>query len=156
MARKNSYFQSLLRRYERCGWREKHHVFELMRKNAKKFAEWNEIHRYGDSNNQYEALEHMKATVFDEKRVIDVQRNILTLFELVTDSAEQNEFLKKYIELHCEKDDLLFAAAICSTDGNVFSTFSDLAMGYYCNIGGLKRGIEARKRKNVRIMENIG
>lgn len=159
MARKKPYFQKLLRRYQNCKLSDtigRRHVFELMVKNATKFAEWNEIFRYGNSESQYEALQQMKATVLDEERVIDVQRNILTLFELVTDSVEQTEILEKYIKSHCEKDDLLFAVSIYSATDDFWDDVYKLAKGYYRTLDGLNRGIEARRKKNARIMENMG
>ena len=156
MARKKPYFQQLLRRYKNCKLSDtigRRHVFELMVKNATKFAEWNEIFRYGNNASQYNALEQMKATVLDEEHVIDVQRNILTLFELVTDSAEQNEFLRKYIELHCENDDLLFVLSIGAPSSDLWSEANVLAMKYYSSLGGVSRGIKARQNKNAKILK---
>ena len=148
--RTSSYFRKLLTEYESPSKRNSS-LFERMRNCAKTFADWNEIHRYGDGVYQTEALAKMKKLVLSQKRVIDIQRNILDLFEIVTDSKEQEQILKEYMQEHNQKDDLLFIRSVCPT-GDLWTAVDYLVMNYYSSPGMASRAIEARKIKNYEIM----
>ena len=151
--RKSVYFSQLLRRFEASSLIDRNSVFQLMKKNAKTFADWYEIHRYGDSNAQYESLEKMKELVLKEERVRNIQRNILELFELVTDSSEQEKVLGEYHKCHVDKDDLLFVLSVGDPASDLWSEVYDFASKYYVTLGGLSKGIKARQNKNVKIMK---
>lgn len=151
--RKSVYFSQLLRRFEASSLRDRRSVFQLMKKNAKTFADWYEVHRYGDSSSQYEALEKMKGLVLKEEQVRNIQKNILQFFELVTDADEQEKILESYHEHHCEKDDLLFVLSLGSPSSDLWSEANVLAMKYYSSLGGVSRGIKARQNKNAKILK---
>lgn len=150
--RNSSYFKKLLNEFESSSIRGRSSLLERMEENAKTFADWYEIHRYGDSSAQYEALQKMKELVLKQQKVLDIQRNILDLFELMTDSKEQEQILKAYLEQHCEKDDILFVLTVCDTACDLWSDAHSLALKYYSTYGGVSRGIQARQNKNVKIM----
>jgi len=149
--RTSPYFRKLLRMYETPSKRGGS-LFERMVANAKTFADWNEIYRYGDSAYQFEALAKMKNLVFTQKKVIDIQRNMLELFEVVTDSKEQEQFLREYLKKYNKKDDLLFVLTLCPTECDLWNQTCCLAMDYYSSPGMVSRGIKARETKNFQIM----
>lgn len=149
--RTSSYFRKLLTEYESPSKRNSS-LFERMRNCAKTFADWNEIHRYGDGVYQTEALAKMKKLVLNQKRVIDIQRNILDLFEIVTDSKEQEQFLREYLKKYNKKDDLLFVLTLCPTECDLWNQTCSLAMDHYSSPGMVSRGIKAREMKNFQIM----
>lgn len=149
--RTSPYFRRLLRMYETPSKRGGS-LFERMVANAKTFADWNEIHRYGDDTYQHEALAKMKEQVFNQKKVVDIQRNLLELFEVVTDSKEQEQFLRQYLKEHNKKDDLLFVLTLCPTECDLWNEACSLAMDYYAVPGMVSRGIKAREIKNFQIM----
>lgn len=151
--RKSVYFSQLLRRFEASSLSDRRSVFQLMKKNAKTFADWYEVHRYGDSSSQYEALEKMEGLVLKEEQVRNIQKNILQFFELVTDADEQEKILESYHEHHCEKDDLLFVLSIGAPSSDLWSEANVLAMKYYSTLGGVSRGIKARQNKNAKILK---
>lgn len=149
--RTSSYFRKLLTEYESPSKRNSS-LFERMVKNAKTFADWNEIHRYGDGAYQSVALAKMKKLVLNQKRVIDIQRNILELFEIVTDSKEREQILKDYLKEHSKKDDLLFILTLSPTECDLWNHTYYLVMDYYSSLGMVSRGIKAREIKNFEIM----
>ena len=149
--RTSNYFRKLLAEYESPRSRNSS-LFERMLKNAKTFADWYEIHRYGDNRCQYVALQNMKKLVFNQKKVIDIQRNLLELFEIVTDSKEQEQILREYLKEHNKKDDLLFILTVCSTECDLWNEVCYLAVDYYSSPGMISRGIKARKNRNFEIM----
>ena len=87
-------------------------LFKRMLESAKRFDDWAIIHRYGDSSYQYLAEEKMKVTVFDEENSLDVQKNIVKLFEIMTDGNEREEILESYISKYQTKDDYVFALVV--------------------------------------------
>ena len=108
---KNTSFSSLYRQYRTAplGSGRKYEIYKQMIKTARSFNDWAIIHRYGDNSYQYLALEQMKAKVLKGKTSSDVQKNILVLFDLVTDEDEQNGILKAFLSKYDSRDDLLFA-----------------------------------------------
>jgi hypothetical protein len=90
-------------------------LFKRMLESAKRFDDWAIIHRYGDSSYQYLAEEKMKATVFNEENSLDVQKNIVRLFEILTDENEREKILKSYISKYQTKDDYVFALVMTPT-----------------------------------------
>ena len=91
---------------------ERHEIYEEMFENAKSFNDWVIIYQYGDNSYQYEALQNMKAKVLKGKKSSDVQKNILELFEIVTDEKEQNEILKAFLSKYHSDDDKLFVMTL--------------------------------------------
>lgn len=148
--RTSPYFRKLLHMYENPRLRGSS-LFERMVNNAKTFADWNEIHRYGDNAYQSMALEKMKSLVLDGKKVLDIQKNILDLFELIADSSEHETILKQYLEVHAEKDDLLFILSVCPYIDDFWREVQELALKYY-STEELWCALDAIDRKNVRIM----
>ena len=67
----------------------------------------------------------MKATVFDEKNSLDVQKNIVRLFEILTDENEREKILESYISKYQGKDDYIFALVMTPTVASYFP-----GMGY--------------------------
>ena len=100
-------------------------LYKLMVKCAKSFDDWTIIHRYGDSSYQYLAEQKMKATVFDEKNSLDVQKNIVKLFEILTDENEREKILESYISKYQEEDDYIFALVTMPSVASYFP-----GMGY--------------------------
>lgn len=90
-------------------------LFERMLECARRFDDWAIIHRYGDSSYQYLAEQKMKATVFDEENSLDVQKNIVKLFEILTDENERKEILESYISKYQTRDDYVFALVMTPT-----------------------------------------
>lgn len=91
---------------------ERHEIYEEMVEKARSFNDWTIVYRYGDNSYQYLALEHMKANVLKGKTSSDVQKNILELFELVTDEKEQIEILKAFLSKYSSDDDKLFVMTL--------------------------------------------
>lgn len=149
--RTSPYFRKLLHMYENPRLRGAS-LFERMVNNANTFADWNEIHRYGDGAYQSVALAKMKKLVLNQKRVIDIQRNILELFEILTDSKEQEEILREYLKKHNKKDDLLFILTVSSTECEIWNDVYFLATEYYSSPSMISRGIKARQNKNIELM----
>ena len=54
----------------------------------------------------------MRAKVLKGKTSQDVQKNILELFEIVTDENEQNEILKAFLSKYDSNDDVLFVMTL--------------------------------------------
>ena len=54
----------------------------------------------------------MRAKVLKGKTSQDVQKNILELFEIVTDENEQNEILKAFLSKYDSTDDVLFVMTL--------------------------------------------
>lgn len=155
MRQKSRYFQSLYRQYKRTPLHAggRHELYLRMVENAEFFSEWAIVYQLGDSSYQYDALENMKETVFDECKPSDIQMNILELFEVVTDSAEQEEFLQKYLHRFSEKDDLLFVMAM-SHGGAVHDNAESKAMDFYSSHGRLYRGVVQKHDRLVKRMES--
>lgn len=86
-----------------------------MLESAKRFDDWAIIHRYGDSSYQSLAEERMKATVFNEKTSLDVQKNIVNLFEILTDGNEREKIMESYISKYQSVDDYVFALVMTPT-----------------------------------------
>jgi len=149
--RTSPYFRKLLSEYESPRSRNSA-LFERMVTNAKTFADWYEIHRYGDNRCQYVALQKMKKLVLNQKKITDVQRNILELFEILTDSKEQEKILREYLKGHDKKDDLLFILTVGSTECELWNDVYFLATECYSSPGMISRGIKARKNKNIELM----
>lgn len=107
-----TYFSSLYRHYQKAplGSGEKYRIYRRMVKNARSFNDWAIVYRYGDDSYQYLAEEHMKAKVLKGKSSLDVQKNILELFEIVTDEGERNEILKGFLLKYHSKEDLRFVS----------------------------------------------
>ena len=113
----NICFDDLYYQYRNASLRsgKRPELFERMLECAKRFDDWAIIHRYGDSSYQYLAEQKMKATVFDEKNSLDVQRNIINLFELIVDDGERREIMEDFISKYQSVDDYLFAMVITPT-----------------------------------------
>lgn len=109
---KNTNFSGLYRQYRMAplGSGEKYRIYKRMVRNARSFNDWVIVYRYGDNSYQYLAEEHMKAKVLEGKTSSDVQKNILKLFEIVTDEGEQNEILKAFLLKYHSYDDLCFVS----------------------------------------------
>ena len=148
--RMSPYFRKLLAEYESPRFRNSA-LFERMVNNAKTFADWYEIHRYGDNGCQFEALQNMKKLALNQKRITDIQRNLLELFEILTDSKEQEEILREYLKEHNKKDDLLLVLTVCPI-GDLWDDAYFLAMEQYSSPGRVVRGIKARRNKNIELM----
>lgn len=105
MCKKN--FSDLYRKYKKTPLNnyKRHEIYEEMVEEADTFDEWAIIHIYGDRNYQYLAEENMREKVLDGN---DVQRNIIELFDLVTDPYEQEEILKNFLSKHRKEDDEAF------------------------------------------------
>ncbi len=153
MRQKSKYFQSLYRQYRRtplsAGGR--HELYQRMVANAESFSEWAIVYQLGDGCYQYDALENMKSTVFDECKPLDIQMNILELFEIVTDDSEQQEILEKYLLRFTEKDDLLFVMAL-SHGGAVHDKAEKKAAEYYSSLGILYRGVTLKQERLKKMM----
>jgi hypothetical protein len=67
----------------------------------------------------------MKAKVLKGKTSLDVRRNILKLFDLVTDENEQNEILKAFLLKYHSRDDLRFVSEFSLS---LVIEFSDLSV----------------------------
>lgn len=141
MREKGNYFKSLYRQYKRLGLRAegRHALYERMVANAEHFAEWAIVYQFGDDTYRYTALENMKNTIFDEVKSVDVQMNIMELFEIVTDASEQEEILKMYLSRFTEKDDLLFVMVL-SHDG-AYDDAERKAIQFYSGFGKLYKGV---------------
>lgn len=111
---KNTSFSSLYRQYRNAPLSsgERYRIYKRMVINARSFNDWAIIYRYGDNSYQYLAEEHMKAKVLKGKTSTDVQKNILNLFEIVTDENEQNEILKAFLSKYSSDDDKLFVMTL--------------------------------------------
>ena len=148
MRQKSKYFQSLYRQYKRkplhTGGR--HELYLRIVKNAEFFSEWAIIYQLGDGSYQYDALENMKLTVFDEAKTSDIQMNILELFEVVTDESEQQLFLEKYLHKFTDKDDLLFVMAL-SHGGAVHDEAEGKATEFYSSLGHLYKGVTMKQER---------
>jgi hypothetical protein len=90
----------------------RHEIYQKMVKKAKSFNDWAIVHRYGDNSYQYRAEEQMRAKVLKGRKSSDVQKNILELFEIVTDEDEQNEILRGFLSKYSSCDDLLFVMSL--------------------------------------------
>lgn len=123
---KNTNFSSLYHQYRMAplGSGRKYEIYKRMVKNARSFNDWAIVYRYGDNSYQYLAEEHMKAKVLKGKTSSDVRKNILKLFELVTDEDEQNEILKAFLLKYHSHDDLLFVSKFSLS---LVIEFSDLS-----------------------------
>ena len=148
MRQKSRYFQSLYRQYKRMPLHTggRHELYLRMVENAEFFSEWAIIYQLGDSCYQYDALENMKETVFDECKPSDIQMNILELFEVVTDESEQQTFLEKYLHRFTEKDDLLFVMAL-SHGGAVHDEAERKAIEFYSSYGHLYKGVTKKQER---------
>ena len=106
-----SEFNCLYRKYKNTPLinYERHEIYEEMVEKARSFNDWAIVYRYGDNSYQYLAEEHMRAKVLEGKTSLDVQKNILELFAIVTDEDEQNEILKAFLSKYHSQDDVLFA-----------------------------------------------
>ena len=106
-----SVFTNLYRQYRMAplGSGRKYEIYKQMIRTARSFNDWAIVYRYGDNSYQYLALEQMKAKVLKGKTSSDVQKNILVLFDLMTDEDEQNGILKAFLSKYDSRDDLLFA-----------------------------------------------
>ena len=118
----NICFDDLYYQYRNASLRsgKRPELFERMLECAKRFDDWAIIHRYGDSSYQYLAEQKMKATVFDEENSLDVQKNIVKLFEILTDEGEREEILESYISKYQGKDDYIFALVMTPTVASYF------------------------------------
>ena len=90
----------------------RYRTYLRMVKNARSFNDWVIIYQYGDNSYQYLAEEQMRAKVLKGKTSQDVQKNILELFEIVTDENEQNEILKAFLSKYDSTDDVLFVMTL--------------------------------------------
>ena len=124
---KNTDFSSLYRQYRTAplGSSKKYEIYKRMVKNARSFNDWAIVYRYGDNSYQYLAKEHMKTKVLKGKTSLDVRRNIIKLFDLVTDENEQNEILKAFLLKYHSHDDLLFVSELSF---GLAIEFSDLSV----------------------------
>ena len=124
---KNMNFGNLYRQYRKAplGSGKKFEIYKRMVKNARSFNDWAIVYRYGDNSYQYLAEEHMKAKVLKGKTSLDVRRNILKLFDLVTDENEQNEILKAFLLKYHSRDDLRFVSEFSLS---LVIEFSDLSV----------------------------
>lgn len=115
-------------------------LFERMLECAKCFDDWAIIHRYGDSSYQYLAEQKMKATVFDEKNSLDVQKNIVRLFEILTDEGEREEILESYISKYQEEDDYIFALVTMPSVASYFPGMGKMTLKEIDKVLSNKRG----------------
>ncbi len=124
---KNMNFSNLYRQYRMAplGSGKKFEIYKRMVKAARSFNDWAIVYRYGDNSYQYLAEEHMKAKVLKGKTSLDVRRNILKLFDLVTDENEQNEILKAFLLKYHSRDDLRFVSEFSLS---LVIEFSDLSV----------------------------
>jgi len=148
MRQKSRYFSALYRQYKKTPLSTggRHDLYQRMVANAEFFSEWAIIYQLGDGSYQYDALENMKQTVFDECKPSDVQMNILELFEVVTDESEQQEILGKYLHRFTEKDDLLFVMAL-SHGGAVHDEAERKAIELYSSLGHLYKGVTQKQER---------
>jgi hypothetical protein len=146
---KNTSFSSLYRQYRNAPLSsgERYRIYKRMVRNARSFNDWAIIYRYGDNSYQYLAEEHMKAKVLKGKTSTDVQKNILNLFEIVTDENEQNEILKAFLSKYDSQDDVLFVMTLSPW---LVTGFEGM---YYMSIDDIDKVI-SEKEKHLQKMKN--
>ena len=115
-------------------------LYKLMVKCAKSFDDWTIIHRYGDGSYQSLAQEKMKAIIFNEKTALDVQRNIINLFELIVDDDERREIMEDFISKYQSVDDYLFAMVITPTVVSYFPGMGKMTIKEIDKVLSNKRG----------------
>ncbi len=145
---KNTDFRSLYCQYRNAPLSsgKRYEIYKRMVKNARSFDDWAIVYRYGDNSYQYLAEEHMKANVLKGKTSLDVQKNILELFEIVTDENEQGDILKAFLSKYNSSDDRLFAMTVSTWLVAGFDGMYDMSMD------GIDRVI-SKKEKHLQKMK---
>lgn len=157
--RNSNKFRDLLVQYLQSPSSKKPTIYKEMKNNAKKFFDYAMLFQFGSTTNQEFALKGMSRTVLQERYSIQVQQNILDLFDAIDEFAEDyekipfdkntmlNRFFQKY---HERKDDLLFY--IAKSDGNYYKSQAiKLLSKYYTTDLTMQRGINAKIERNSKL-----
>ena len=89
-----------------------------MKKKAKNFSDWTAIYQYGGDTIRKEAQHEMEKLVLNGRSKTNVRLNILELF-LIIDESDKDEILRKYLEKHHQKDDILFVLS-CAGESDLW------------------------------------
>lgn len=125
--RKTKRFRELLAQYESMTRRKKASTcffFTDLMPNAKNFADWTVIYRYGGDTVRKDALWKMKLNAICGRSRSEIQLNILELF-LVIDEADKEEILKRYLLRFHQKQDFLFVLDESDWDNYKFREYVD-------------------------------
>ena len=137
MTRKTKEFNKLLLQYKATPIVSRSKIFWEMMRKAKSFSDWTAIYQYGDDSIRKDAQREMEKLVLKGRKKTDVQLNILELF-MVIDESDKDEILRKYLEKHHQKDDILFVLS-CAGDSDLWSELFAEVQDYYDDYDELER-----------------